>query len=154
MSWTIRPMQAGDGDDMARLHHRAIMATSETHYSLDQRRSWALGLDPAQYRVPENGYFDVAEADGRVIAFCDHFVDEVIGLYIDPSWQGRGIGSALLRQAEGRMRAQGTRLARVHAALSSQTFYQRHGYVVVEHTEHRSRGGLMLPSVRLEKSIG
>lgn len=130
------------------------MATSDAFYSLDQRQSWAYGLDPDQYQVPENGHFDVAEADGMVFAFCDHNASEVIGLYIDPSWQGRGIGSALLRQAEARMIVAGTRLARIHSALSSQSFYERHGYVIVERTEHRTRGGLMLPSTRLQKSIG
>lgn len=153
MSWFIRPLRPGDGADMARLHQRAIMATHEDFYSVEQRRSWCFGLDPGQYRVPDGGHFDVVEADAAVIAFCDHIADEVVGLYIDPDWQGRGIGSALMRQAEGRMIALGTMTAKVHAALSSQTFYEKHGYRVTEYTEHRTRGGLMLPSVRLAKSI-
>ncbi len=153
MSWTIRPMQAGDGAAMQRLHQRAIMATSDAYYSLEERESWAFGLRPDQYVVPANGWFDVAVADDRVIAFCDHGTDEVIGLYIDPAFQGRGIGSALLEQAERRMRAAGATLARVHSALSSQSFYERHGYRELERTTHRSRGGLMLPSVRLLKQL-
>jgi ribosomal protein S18 acetylase RimI-like enzyme len=152
--WTIRPLRPGDGADMARLHHRAIMATHEDFYSIDERRSWSSGLDPAQYKVPEHGHFDVVEADAVVIAFRDHVADEVLGLYIDPAWQGRGIGSALMRQAEARMIAMGTTLAKIHAALSSQAFYEKHGYRVTEYTEHRSRGGLLLRSVRLVKSIG
>lgn len=139
---------------MARLHHRAIMATHENFYSVEQRRSWAFGLEPGQYRVPEGGHFDVVEADDVVVAFCDHSVDEVLGLYIDPNWQGRGIGTALMRQAEARMVAAGGRIARVHSALSSQSFYERLGYDLTERTRHRTRGGLLLDSVRLQKSIG
>jgi GNAT superfamily N-acetyltransferase len=153
-SWTIRPLRPGDGAEMARLHHRAIMATHEDFYSVEQRRSWSFGLQPGQYQVPENGHFDVVEAEDVVIAFRDHTADEVLGLYIDPDWQGRGIGTALMRQAENRMIAMGTTRAKVHASLSAQAFYQHLGYNVIELTEHRSRGGLMLASVRLEKSIG
>ena len=153
MSWTIRPMRPGDGEAMQRLHHRAIMAASEAHYSVAERESWATGLRPDQYVTPENGHFDVVEADGVVVAFCDHSPDEVIGLYVDPTFQGHGIGSALLNQAEGRMRDAGTTLAKIHAATSSQAFYERHGYREVERTTHKSRGGLILPSVRLQKSI-
>lgn len=153
MSWTIRPLRPGDGEAMQRLHHRAIMATSDAYYSLAERESWASGLRSDQYITPANGHFDVAEVDNRVVAFCDHGPDEVIGLYIDPAFQGRGIGSALLDQAEGRMRDAGTTIARVHSALSSQAFYERHGYREVERTTHESRGGLILPSVRLQKPI-
>lgn len=153
MNWTIRPMQTGDGEAMQRLHQRAIMATSGTHYSLEQRESWAFGLRPEQYVTPANGHFDVVVVDDVIVAFCDHSLDEVIGLYIDPAHQGRGIGSALLSQAEGRMRNAGTTLANVHSALSSQSFYEQHGFRETERTTHRSRGGLIMPSVRLQKQL-
>jgi ribosomal protein S18 acetylase RimI-like enzyme len=153
VTWMVRPMRAGDGGAMQQLHRRAIMATPDTYYSLEERRSWAFGLQPDQYVTPANGHFDVAVVDDRIVAFCDHGPDEVIGLYIDPAFQGRGIGSALLGQAEGRMRNTGTTLVKVHSALSSQAFYERHGYREVERTTHRSRGGLMLPSVRLRKQL-
>jgi GNAT superfamily N-acetyltransferase len=149
----IRPMQAGDSEAMQQLHQRAIMATPDTYYSLDERRSWAFGLQPGQYVTPANGHFDVAVVDDHVVAFCDHGPDEVIGLYIDPDFQGRGIGSALLGQAESRMRGAGTTFAKVHSALSSQGFYERHGYREIERTTHKSRGGLILPSVRLQKLL-
>jgi GNAT superfamily N-acetyltransferase len=153
MTWTIRPMRTGDGDAMQRLHQRAIMATPDAYYSLEERQSWAFGLRPDQYVTPANGHFDVVVVDDGIVAFCDHVPDEVIGLYIDPAFQGRGIGSALLGQAESRMRNAGTALAKVHSALSSQSFYERHGYREIERTTHRSRGGMMLPSVRLQKQL-
>ena len=153
MSWTIRPMRPGDGEAMQKLHQRAIMATSDTYYSLEERESWAFGLRPDQYVTPANGYFDVAVADNLVIAFCDHGLDEIIGLYIDPAFQGQGIGSALLGRAESRMRNAGATLAKIHSALSSQAFYERHGYREIERSTHKSRGGMMLPSVRLQKQL-
>ncbi len=154
MSWHVRDLESGDGEALALLHRRAILATSTSFYSTEQLASWAAGLRPEAYAAAPGGWFDVVEAAGRVVAFCDHLGDEVRGLYIAPGWQHRGIGSALMRLAESRMTAAGTRIARVHSALSSHSFYERHGYQVVEFAEHRTRGGLVLPSVRLQKSIG
>ena len=153
MTWTIRPMGLGDGAAMQPLHQRAIMATSDAYYSMEERQSWAFGLRPDQYVAPVGGHFDVVVVDDRIVAFCDHLPDEVIGLYIDPDFQGRGIGGALLGQAERRMREAGTTLAKIHSALSSQSFYERHGYREIERTTHKSRGGMILPSVRLQKQL-
>lgn len=154
MNWFIRPLRPGDGGEIHRLHHRAIMATHEDFYTLDERKSWAFGLRPDRYLVPEGGHFDVVEAEDVVVAFCDHVADEVMGLYVDPAWQGRGIGAAMMQQAEARMIAAGSRLAKVHASLSAQTFYERRGYSVTEWTQYQSRGGLIMRGVRLQKSIG
>ncbi len=153
MNWEIRPLRPGDGGELARPHRRAILATPLQYYTAEQLQSWAEGLRPEGYSVAPGGHFDIAAARD-VVAFCDQAGDEVRGLYVDPDWHGRGIGSALMRLAEQRMMAAGVQVARVHAALSSQSFYEHCGYRVTELTEHPTRGGLVLPSVRLHKPIG
>lgn len=154
MNWQVRALESGDGEALALLHRRAILATSTSFYSTEQLASWAAGLRPEGYIAEPGGWFDVVTAEGSVVAFCDQVAEEVRGLYVDPDWHGHGIGSALMRIAEDRMRAAGVPVARVHAALSSQSFYERCGFRVTEFTAHPTRGGLVLPSVRLHKPIG
>src|SRR5262249_55793660 len=49
----------------------------------------------------------VAEADGTVLGLVQPLKDEVNGLWVDPSAQGRGVGTALLRHGEGEVLAAG-----------------------------------------------
>ncbi len=151
--WTIRPLRDGDGAHLMRLHRSAILAIHPDVYTLEELQSWAFGLRGDQYKSPDGGRFEVVEIGGVVVAFRDHTDDEVLGLYVDPAWQGHGMGAELMRLAEERMVARGAARAKVHASLSAQSFYERLGYVVVQRTEHRSRGGLVMASVRMEKEL-
>ena len=50
---------------------------------------------------------------------------------VTPESQGRGLGSAILRELEGRARAAGARFIILNARENAQPFYARHGYKVV-----------------------
>ena len=49
---------------------------------------------------------------------------------VDPQWQGRGLGSSVLRELERRARAEGANSVVLNARRSAQRFYERHGYSV------------------------
>ena len=152
--FTIRAFRPGDGEALADLHRRAILASSEAVYSNEQKESWAFGLKPEFYDA-SSGVFEVAvDDDGVARGFCHAIDDEVLGFYVDPNWQRRGIGAALLARAEAGMAARGIPAAHVKATLTAQPFYERHGYAVLAQSEHKTRGGLVLPCVILEKQLG
>ena len=47
---------------------------------------------------------------------------------VDPQWQGRGLGSAILRELERRARTAGASSIVLNARDTAQQFYERHGY--------------------------
>ena len=47
---------------------------------------------------------------------------------VDPRWQGRGLGSAVLRELERRARVAGATSVVLNARDSAQRFYEQHGY--------------------------
>jgi ribosomal protein S18 acetylase RimI-like enzyme len=49
---------------------------------------------------------------------------------VDPRWQGRGLGSTVLRELERRARAAGATSVVLNAREPAQRFYDRHGYRV------------------------
>ena len=77
----------------------------------------------------------VAEAPDRgivgLLVLDDDWVDQ---LYVLPSWQGQGVGSALLEHAK-RLRPDGLQLWTFASNLAAGRFYQRHGFVAVEQTD-------------------
>jgi len=54
--------------------------------------------------------------------------DKLEGLYTDPVFAGRGIGTGLLRLLEGLMRERGIPSVRAEASSNAEEFYLRRGY--------------------------
>jgi GNAT superfamily N-acetyltransferase len=140
---------------MCSVHTRAILHISETFYSKAQRLSWAHGLTPQGYVDASNKdeTYEVAVADGQVIGFCGRTTETVKGLYVDPDWQGRGIGRAMLARAEDVLRAEGKTAIKIEASLSAEPFYFRAGYRKVSDEIRPSRGGLTMGACMMRKEL-
>lgn len=157
---TAMLFRLGTPDDAAaimRVHRESILELGTKSYSLAEAESWAAGLVAERYvtAMAEGGEtFLVAEGDGAgVVAFCSYKEDEVCGLYVAPSAARSGVGSALLRRAEAAIAAAGHRRVRIGASLSGEAFYARHGYGVVLRRGWKTRGGLTIPVVDMEKTV-
>ena len=134
---------------------RAIMHISETFYSQAQRVSWAHGLTPQGYIDASNRdeTYEVAVSDSQVIAFCGRTAETVKGLYVDPDWQGLGIGRELLARAENMLRDDGRTFIVMEASLSAEAFYVSCGFQKVSEEERVSRGGLMMDTCMMRKEF-
>ena len=58
-----------------------------------------------------------------------------------------------MRQAEATISAGGHRLIRIVASLSGQAFYESRGYRVVERRDWKTRGGLVIAALAMEKTL-
>jgi putative acetyltransferase len=70
----------------------------------------------------------VAEINRQVVGWGAIRGDQLEGLYTDPGFAGRGIGTELLNKLEVLMRTYGIRTIRVEASLNAEGFYLRRGY--------------------------
>lgn len=75
----------------------------------------------------------VAEADGIVGVMVLH-ADLLSQLYLAPDWRGRGIGDRFVALAKERS-PQGLHLWTFQINKPAHRFYERHGFVAVEHTD-------------------
>jgi GNAT superfamily N-acetyltransferase len=78
----------------------------------------------------------VAEADECIVGVVVVDAGWVTQLYVDPSHQRQGLGSALLERAMERS-PEGLDLWTFETNVSSHRFYERHGFVLVELTDGR-----------------
>ncbi|MFE0673757.1 GNAT family N-acetyltransferase [Streptomyces sp. NPDC058867] len=76
----------------------------------------------------------VAEADQRLVGVMVLHGERISQLYLDPDWRGRGIGDLFLRLAKERS-PQGLNLWTFQVNKPAHRFYERHGFVAVEHTD-------------------
>jgi GNAT superfamily N-acetyltransferase len=153
--FSIRPFTPEDAPALCRLHTRAILAISDEFYSKEQRVSWAHGLTPQGYidASDKDETYEVAVIGGHVIGFCGRTAETVRGLYVDPQFQGRGIGRELLARAETILRAEGRTVMDIEASLSAEAFYASAGYRKISEELRPSRGGLMMNACIMRKEI-
>ena len=98
----------------------------------------------------ETHRFDLHEADGRLVASiatrteADFLFIESVA--VEPGWQGRGIGRALLAHAEDLARQAGLselRLLTNALMAANAALYQRLGYVLSENEAHPVYGTIL-----------
>jgi GNAT superfamily N-acetyltransferase len=124
----IRPGTADDVEAIARLYERSFATLDflPVLHTLDEHRGW-FGRQLAEH---EGWVWD----EGAVRGFMVLTEDEVLYLYLDVGWTGRGIGTALLDHAKKR-RPGGFTLWTFQQNDGARRFYERHGLTAIEFTE-------------------
>ncbi|MFZ4407177.1 MAG: GNAT family N-acetyltransferase [Paracraurococcus sp.] len=121
---TLRPGCAADAAALARLF-LAARASAQPRFAEPHGEAavaaWLAGVLLARHRVT------VAAAGGAAIGYLGRDGAAVLHLYVAPAWQRRGVGAALLRQAQAELPA-GLALVVFEANHAARAFYARHGF--------------------------
>lgn len=131
----VRDFEPGDRDAVRRLHHRAL-----AHIGADRGAGpWDDDLDDvASSYVAVGGRFVVAVADGVIVGMgalspaSEPGSAQIRRMRVDPSWQGRGVGRAVLAELERSAVASGVRRLVLDTTVGQQravAFYRAAGYI-------------------------
>ncbi len=127
---TLRRMTADEGPAAAMLHRRAGALIPGYDTTLHSEEEFvAFYRDKVMVDGPVWGAFE----DGRLrghLALLPGWIDH---LYVDPDVHGRGIGSALVRLAQGEQSE--LRLYTFQSNTRARALYERHGFNVEELTD-------------------
>jgi GNAT superfamily N-acetyltransferase len=104
------------------------------------RRKTLFGGDHAPAK--DDSFLDTACEPARVRAFFMH-----------PAWARRGIGRAILAECEAAAAGMGFRTLELSATLAGVPLYTAGGFTAVETISVALANGLMLPVVRMRKSL-
>src|SRR5262245_5783454 len=124
----IRRATSADVEEIAHLYERSFATLDflPVLHTLDEYRFWF-----ARQLAQHEGW--VWDEDG-VRGFSVLTEDELLYLYVDVGWNGRGIGSALLDHAKQR-RPRGFALWTFQQNDGARRFYERAGLTAIEFTE-------------------
>jgi len=119
----------GDASRLFELRRRSIIALAPTGMSETEAHAWAATLTvPGMERKIRDLEIWVAEVNDRVVGWGGIRGDRLEGLYMDPDFAGRGIGTELLGLLEASMRRRGTTAVFAEASANAERFYLRRGY--------------------------
>ncbi|MBO9453393.1 GNAT family N-acetyltransferase [Tropicibacter sp. R16_0] len=129
----VRPATVFDVFDMSRVLIRSIteLCVADHQGDPDRIAAWTANKSPEGIRQWLSGTHDlwVAELEGQVCGVGATSPEGAVSvLYVDPSAVGRGVGTALLAQAEQHLREAGHHKATLDSTATARGFYLRHGW--------------------------
>jgi len=157
----IRRAVAADASALAAAHRGCIRALGPPYYPTDVVDEWAAAVREEMYpaAMARGEVLFVAAPAGNadaVLGFSAHRIDEGVhgvGVYVIGSAVRRGVGSALLHQAEASARTAGARSLHIDASLASVDFYKAHGFEATGAGEHVLRSGRPMACVFMVKVL-
>ena len=159
----IRRADPEDACAIALAHIDSICSIGPQYYAAEIVEAWRAGLTSDIYVNAMGGgeafFVAIGDIDGNpaVLGFSTHRVDDEqdgVSVYVRGSASRRGIGTALLRQAEEHALAHGATSIQIQASLAGVEFYKSNGF------EELGRGGAVLmsgrsmPCVFMRKRLG
>lgn len=152
----IRPMTAADIPAAIALFRASVRQVARRDYGEAQVRAWAPDhIDPAGWAVRFEGSLAwMALSDGVVAGFCVLKRSGLVDMmFSHPGFQGRGIASALLAQAEAAALDLGLSTLRTEASLTARPFFLARGFRVLRR-QRVSLRGQDFTNFRMEKTLG
>ena len=153
----LRPGTPADGPALRDLHEASIRAFGISAYSAEEVESWVGVLEPHRYG-------EAMTKDGEVFLLAVAADGALARLVLLQGGRGhrplcgagpRAAGHWLdaLAAAEAAIAAAGHCRIRIGASLSGRAFYEAKGYRVVADRVWKSRGGLDMAALDMEKSL-
>ncbi|MHC5819751.1 MAG: GNAT family N-acetyltransferase [Nostoc sp.] len=154
---SFRSAQETDAWVLSAIHIAAIKALPATLYTQKELLAWR------NYRDKPDGSnilksmkvesFWVAIEGDFIIGFASFIVDELMGLYVHPKYQGKGIGRALVQNFCDQATEQGIDKVITTASLYAEGFYLRMGFTAIQRTPHYLRSGVVVPVIQMSKTL-
>ena len=124
-----RPATSDDIQRLWEVRSESILKLASRGMTVSQAHAWAkkMTLQGMEERFREAEIW-IAESEGVIVGWIAVRNDYIDGLYIDPSFAERGIGSKLLSVAETLMRDRGIQVVRLDSSVNAEQFYRHRGY--------------------------
>ena len=125
----IRAYESADANAVSQLIRTTMRISNSADYPMDRLQPLIDYFSPEKVdQLSRERVCLVAEEAGEIVGTGGLEDDELVTFFVNPGWQGRGIGSALLSAVEAVASTRGIRELKVGSSLAGAPFYQSHGY--------------------------
>ncbi|MFT3989249.1 GNAT family N-acetyltransferase [Aestuariivirga sp.] len=154
--FSIRRYRPSDAADLARIFEHSVKGLASRHYTAGQVAAW-LSDAPDENSIAEENedgqVFLAVTQDDHAVAYIDLEPDGHIDmLFCLPEFAGRGIGSALCREAELAAREASLQRLFVEASESAKPAFERNGFRIVARNDFEINS-VAIHNYRMEKFL-
>ncbi len=145
-------MRRAEQADAEKLTQLARRSKASWGYPASWLREWESQLTFSADYIRSNPVFVMTDAEDilGVIALEHDIEPEIAHLWIDPAWQGQGLGRQLIARALEAAREFGWQFLRIESDPNAQSFYEQLGAVKVGEVKAPVAGKeRLLPVLRL-----
>ena len=168
-SISLRKATEMDTSELYRILTSAIKETCSSHYNDQQVTAWVGRQNPGRYLIfVRRGEIIVAqEKDGLIVGFGHSTPDNMLtleerdelqvvqikGLFVDPKYITKGIGSRIMEYLEARA-VEGVEMLTVLSSMNAINFYTKCGFVPrSEFTELKVTDEIFLQCKKMTKKL-
>ena len=167
----IRKAVETDTDDIYRIHTAAIQNTCSSHYIPEEIKAWVSRQNPHRYLpfIRREEIVIAAADDNTVLGFGhatpDTILDEerrqqrgyiavqIKGLFIDPQYNHKGVGTTLINHLEKTASEKGANILTVLSTLNAVEFYRKCGFDLLEIAKHQVSDQVHLHCRKMIKNL-
>jgi [ribosomal protein S18]-alanine N-acetyltransferase len=152
----IRPATDADIPQMIELARRSWLSAFAQTAPFALIQFWAAADRESSWYPTYWHSMSVAEMNGAIAGLVQPKLDEINGLWVHPSAQGKGVGTALLNEGEGQIRDAGYEKGWLNCSgfnTGAQNFYKARGYVMARSYTEELKCGVMAESLIFEKTL-
>jgi GNAT superfamily N-acetyltransferase len=133
----IRRALPSDAEEISRVIVRALHETNRRDYPAHVITAVAANFSPervAEKLAARRAY--VAIVDGAIVGTASLDGRVIRSVYVDPTYQGKGIGAGLMDVLEDLAREQAVSTLSVPSSITAEGFYRKLGFVFVRDEFH------------------
>ncbi|MFN6516695.1 MAG: GNAT family N-acetyltransferase [Nostoc sp. CreGUA01] len=154
---SLRPGDEKDGWVLSAIHIAAIKTLPATFYTEKELLAWRNNRnEPDASNILKNMKVEslwVAVEGDVVMGFASFVVDELIGLYVHPKYQGQGVGRALVEHFCNEASDRGIDKVITTASLYAEGFYLKLGFTAIQRAPHYLRNRVVVPVTKMSKIL-
>ncbi len=153
---TIRYALPGDIESICHVHHSAVKAIQRGLYEKKILDAWIAAVTPVLVKERmklDNSKWFVAGVENKVTGFAAMESEEIKSLYVHPDYQGKGIGSKLLKKLESEAALKNINRIFLNSSLNACKFYEAHGFSIIKKTVFRLNETVGMNCIEMAKDI-
>ena len=155
-SYPIRPLTGQDIPEMQALFRATVLHVNVRDYTQEEVADWAScgdSMEHWQSLLDRYRFIATLDRQGGITGFTSmNAGGHLHSLFVHEDWQGKGIATRLLHEAERMAHAFGASRIHLEASITARPFFEKQGYRVVRKQQAKANR-LYLTNYVMEKSI-